>query len=236
MHIFVHPFPVRNSLLWSGSDVNAALQKHTPTITVKFTGTLLRNATTAMLRKFFPSLTSVNQLHDSLLDQQAQHRRSTGDTHYGRDLDIPRSLAMTIDRARGYIATSQAIHALYGLGIPDESSQIILSSSHFFASRQLEEAAFMEARFQVLSVYLVRWGGDKMLLAQAVQNTLTGAPYIAVNDVQGVIGDMVLRRVLNVLLFGAAGPAAGTPPPPSGYTPEDVGVAVTLVSTSTSAI
>lgn len=51
-----------------------------------------------------------------------------------------------------------------------------------------------------------------------------------------MIGDRVLRHVLNVLLFGTAGPAAGTPPPPLGYTPEDVGLAVTLASNSTSSV
>ncbi|KAG1717792.1 hypothetical protein EDB19DRAFT_1839177 [Suillus lakei] len=124
---------------------------------------------------------------------------------------------MTIDRARGYIATSQAVHALYGLGTPDEFSRTILSSSHFFASRKLEGAAFMEARFQVLSVYL-ECGGNEKQLAQAVQNTLTGAPYITVSD-----GTAACTPCFAIWHSGTG---AGAPPPPSGYTPEAAGLAI----------
>jgi len=187
MSIFVHPFPVKNSLLWDGAMVNSALQKHMPTLPIKFTGTLLRSATTAMLRRHFPSLTNADLSPDSLLDLQSQHRRRTGDTHYGRDFDIPRSLAMTIDRARGYIAVSQAIQKLYGLGEPNESSRLILSSSHLLASGRHEDIALMEARFQVSSVYLHLAGDGQQLSVQAlVGNVLRTAPYIAADDVSAL--------------------------------------------------
>lgn len=92
--------------------------------------TLLRNLTIGMFRKFFLSLTELDHLPHSLLDQQAQHQCGTGNTYYGWDFDLPWWLEITIGRARGYIITSQALQALYGLGIQDEATCRILSSSH----------------------------------------------------------------------------------------------------------
>ncbi|KAG2030088.1 hypothetical protein BDR03DRAFT_1017557 [Suillus americanus] len=220
-YIFVHGVSKHNTgAFWSGADVNASLRKHTPSLPISLSGPLLRSITTGMLRKFFPSLTEPDQLPDSLLDQQAQHRRHTGDTHYGRDFDLPRPLAMTIDRARGYIVTSQALQAIYSLGTPDEASRRVLSNSHFFASRVHELVAFKEARFQVLSVYLK---GDISL----AQDTLKRAPYMVCAG--GVIGDEVLRHVMHVVIFGTSSPSVTTSPPPSGYSVEDAGFAAALI-------
>jgi len=47
-----------------------------------------------------------------------------------------------------------------------------------------------------------------------------------------MIGDGVLRHVFHVLLFGTTTPAAGTLPPPYGYSVEDAGLAASLVSCS----
>lgn len=77
IYIFVHGIPKQRAnarVLWNGSDVNSSLRRHTESFPVALTGTILRNITTGMLRKFFPSLTELDHLPDSLLDQQAQHR------------------------------------------------------------------------------------------------------------------------------------------------------------------
>ncbi|KAG1722718.1 hypothetical protein EDB19DRAFT_1916529 [Suillus lakei] len=231
IYIFVHAIPKRRKAgnSWNGTNVNTSLQKHTQSLPITLTGTLLRNLTTGTIRKFFPSLTELDHLPDSLLDQQAQHRRRTGNTHYGWDFDLPRSLDMTIDRARGYIVTSQALQALYGLGIPDEATCRILSSSHIFASRMNELIAFKEARFQVLSAYLL--GLQMSELNQSrndlVRNALDRAPYMAHEN--GTIGDRVLRNVMHVLLFGTSRPSVGSSPPPLGYSPEHAGYAAALI-------
>ncbi|KAG2116146.1 hypothetical protein DEU56DRAFT_919324 [Suillus clintonianus] len=91
IYIFVHTIPKRKKAgnLWNGTDVNASLQKYMHSLPITLTGTLLHNLTTGMLRKFLPSLTELDNLPNCLLDQQAQHSRQTGNTHYGQDFDLP---------------------------------------------------------------------------------------------------------------------------------------------------
>ncbi|KAG1785473.1 uncharacterized protein HD556DRAFT_1450695 [Suillus plorans] len=222
-YIFVHAYSKHDSgFFWSGPDVNASLRKRSSALPVSLSSTLLRNLTTGMLRKFFPSLTELHNLPDSLLDQQAQHHRRTGNTHYGRDFDLPRSLSMTIDRARGYITTSRALQAIYGLGTLDEGSLRALSNSHFFASRAYELVAFKEARFQILSLYSGPADGRPL-----VQETLNKTPYMAL--VGDVIGDGALRSVMHVLSFGTSLPSVGSAPPPAGYSAETAGCAAALI-------
>ncbi|KAG1848394.1 hypothetical protein C8R48DRAFT_409315 [Suillus tomentosus] len=117
-HIFAHTFPTTRlefPRVWNGSDVNNLLQIHTSSLPILLSCGLLRNVISAMYDQFFPALSHVGPSDDSMVDRQAQHTRKTGNTHYGRSDHVPFAFGMTLEQARKCMASSQALHAFYGV-------------------------------------------------------------------------------------------------------------------------
>ncbi|KAG2095299.1 uncharacterized protein F5147DRAFT_778751 [Suillus discolor] len=225
-HIFAHTFPTTRlefPRVWNGSDVNKLLQIHTSSLPVLLSCGLLRNVITAMYNQLFPALSHVGPSDDSMVDRQAQHTRTTGNIHYGRSDHVPFAFGMTLEQARKCMASSQALHAFYGLGSLDHQWAERLQNSAFLTDLRNENLGLKEARILVRETYNLH----HCRLPHQIAGLLETAPYLTLKD--GVIGDEVLRRVMHAVLFGSSRPNILDRPSGGGYLIADVSTAVVQI-------
>ncbi|KAG2353961.1 hypothetical protein BDR07DRAFT_1495309 [Suillus spraguei] len=225
-HIFAHTFPTTRLEfpgVWNGSDVNNLLQVYTSSLPVLLSCGLLRNVISALYNQFFPALSHVGPSDDSMVDRQAQHTRMTGNTHYGRSDHVPFAFGMTLEQARKCMASSQALHAFYGLGSLDHPWADRLQNSVFLADLRNESLALKEARVLVREIYNLH----NCRLPDQTAGLLETAPYLTLKD--GVIGDEVLRRVMHAVLFGDSRPNILDRPSGGGYLIVDASTAVVQI-------
>ncbi|KAG2063147.1 hypothetical protein BDR04DRAFT_1164192 [Suillus decipiens] len=225
-HVFTHTFPTTRlefPRVWNGSDVNNLLQIHTSSLPVLLSCGFLRNVISALYNQLFPALSHVGPSDDSMVDRQAQHTRITGNIHYGRSDHVPFSFGMTLEQARKCMASSQALHAFYGLGSLDHQWAERLQNSVFLADLRNESLALKEARVLVRETYDLH----HCRLPHQIAGLLETAPYLTLKD--GVIGDEVLRRVMHAVLFGDSRPNILDRPSGGGYLIADVSTAVVQI-------
>ncbi|KAG1839599.1 hypothetical protein C8R48DRAFT_679790 [Suillus tomentosus] len=225
-HIFAHTFPTTRlefPRVWNGSDVNKLLQIHTSSLPVLLSCGLLRNVITAMYNQLLPALSHVGPSDDSMVDRQAQHTRTTGNIHYGRSDHVPFAFGMTLEQARKCMASSQALHAFYGLGSLDHQWAERLQNSAFLTDLRNENLGLKEARILVRETYNLH----HCRLPHQIAGLLETAPYLTLKD--GVIGDEVLRRVMHAVLFGSSRPNILDRPSGGGYLIADVSTAVVQI-------
>ncbi|KAG1887438.1 uncharacterized protein F5891DRAFT_1199988 [Suillus fuscotomentosus] len=182
----------------------------------------------AMYNQLFPALSHVGPSDDSMVDRQAQHTRTTGNIHYGRSDHVPFAFGMTLEQARKCMASSQALHAFYGLGSLDHQWAERLQNSAFLTDLRNENLGLKEARILVRETYNLH----HCRLPHQIAGLLETAPYLTLKDISelwGVIGDEVLRRVMHAVLFGSSRPNILDRPSGGGYLIANVSTAVVQI-------
>jgi hypothetical protein len=179
-HIFVHSPPTtrkRDSSLFSGSDINTALQHFTRNLPVMITCRLLRNMCRAMFRKFCGELLLDPDIILSTVDEQGQHDLRTRVVHYGHVLNVPEALKMSLTKARKHIATSQVYHAMFGFAVPDAEWESAFCDLSMFKEKKSDRYAYDSARRLVCSSYNLG-GSNPSGTRKMVEFLLRTKPYI----------------------------------------------------------
>ncbi|KAH7905369.1 hypothetical protein BJ138DRAFT_1118538 [Hygrophoropsis aurantiaca] len=221
-HIYVHPFPRNRSKLpgiWTGSDINRALQDHTRQAPMRLTCGIMRNKVTAVFWQFFPWLcvAEADKGSWSEVDKQGQHDRKTGNVSYGR------------------VFAPNIAGAIYGLAPPDEDWKDELATSPFFYAKRNEPFAFARARNLVCIHYGL--GGkaaeNRLQNLRILDNLFRETPYVwgaeGLQHPLKTVGDEVFQQVLHALVSGQGGATPFSKPPPGGYSVALAAMAVKLI-------
>ncbi|KAI6041163.1 hypothetical protein EDC04DRAFT_2601907 [Pisolithus marmoratus] len=184
---------VASACLLGGTAVNRSLESHTQALAaqnIKLSCGMLWNILTAVFHHFFPSLMTIlrddmeSTKNRSAVDDQGQHETATSNTYYGRLLSVPVTLNMSRVKALGYIRTSHALHAFYGLDSPTsdwEEDGLSLKTVPYFAAKCHESVALLVACSMVCSHYGVGGGGPEAIHRNmcTVDKVLAETPYMA---------------------------------------------------------
>jgi hypothetical protein len=186
-HIFVHSFPKARPAdphLFNGSDVNSSIQKLTSTLPIRLTCGYLRRFSTTLIAQLLPELLESGEpdTTPSIVDDQGQHQKGTGKTHYIQSLNVPAALQMSLKKARRYISLSQIYQAIFRLARVGEGWEGVLSKSHIFQQRKHEYLALKEAQSLVCIHYGIG-GRDRSQIQEIVRDILDRQPYIAEHEV-----------------------------------------------------
>lgn len=180
-HIFVHPVFLsrkKDPGIFTGSDVNKALQALTSTLPVKLTAGKLRHFSTVMFQEHYPEFVEKGTSKaDNLVDKLGQHSHVTSSTHYSQVQTQSPQLGMLLTRARHYLELCEVYHATFGIATASAQSEDSMNKSQMFSGRKYEDIAFKEARAIVCRLYKLG-GTDKASVGDAAQNLLASKPYM----------------------------------------------------------
>jgi hypothetical protein len=123
------------------------------------------------------------ELKPSLVDDQGQHKKGTGQTHYIHSLNVPAALQMSLRKARRYISLSQIYQAIFRLSRVGEEWEELLSKSHIFQQRKHEYLAFKEAQ-SLVCIHYGTGGRDCRQIQQTVRDVLDRQPYLIEHEVR----------------------------------------------------
>lgn len=180
-HIFVH---AEHSNRWkdpgifTGSDVNKALQTLTLSLPVKLTAGMLRHFSTVMFQQHFSEILEVGiSTAESLVDRLGQHKHATTSTHYSHVQTQSSQLGMLLPRARNFLELCEVYQAAFGVGTLSVRSEDSVYKSQIFGGRKYEDIAFKEAQVQVGSHYQLG-GADMASVATTARGLLESKPYM----------------------------------------------------------
>lgn len=180
-HIFVHSITQRrrkNPGVFTGPDVNKALQAFTRNLPLKLTAGKLRHFTSVMFQEHFPQLLQDRtKSGDNLVDRLGQHLSSTANTHYSNVLTQSTQLGMLLPTARHYLQLCEVYQASFSIATVSVRSEESVDNSLIFSSKKFEGIAFKEARALVGSLYQLG-GNEENVVAQRAQNLLESKPYM----------------------------------------------------------
>jgi hypothetical protein len=180
--IFVHAIPKRrakHSLLWTGTEVNKAIQQYASDIRIILTGGLLRKLNTIMFAEHYPEIYGESNNSPNPVDDQGQHTRNVRERHYEQVLNIPPALNMTINRARQYMSISQISQSLYSLACIGEGWDDIIEASPIFSRARHGQIALLTARYLICAAYGINGANAQ----DSVERILKSRPYLGSEDV-----------------------------------------------------